>query len=509
MSDNHCSFRSLPTKKSGGSMRRARLFRKILVYLLGFMCVIQYLVYTLSDLKMEESIGASIESCLTFKYPEDIDLNYNNIIWQEYRSNTLNVFLLRAYLDERARENNEISIRILSMIDRLEPNGSLICLIWFSDEEQNPINVQAQFFYIWFHSWGNYRDSILQPFIIDCRISQQIFDENRSSKKMFVSVVGAESCSSKVNNRIEVIARDGDFNKTKRKKKKKKDFVVCVKPLDYIDNKMTHRLIEWIELLRIVGVDLIQFYVYSINANVSRILDYYAQQDLVKVREHTLPGSSPNDPLIRRSYLNMRVVNKRQHELIPYNDCFYENFNDFRFVVLLDVDEMIIPIKDRTWKEMIERVEKNLSIEKQMYSAYSVRNVYFFDRIESNLTLPNETVSIESQYFHMLTHLHRSSTYTKNGSYVKTFFKTDSLIGVHNHFARHCFQRCRRFEMSTSDGHLQHYRSDCVQELGSFCENQFKSNVELDMNIKKYQNSLIRSVSKTLFDLKFIGNLSH
>lgn len=486
--------------------RSLRWARWLLVSLLAIIFISQCFLFWSTELTNEETTPTQIESCSTLNYPEDVDLNYNNVLWQEYRSNKLNVFLLRAFLDERSPTKNEVSIRIISMIDRLEPNGSLICLIWFSDEPRAPIDVRAEFVYVWFHRWGNYKDSILQPFVVDCRVSREVVERRRRSK-MFVSLVDGERCSWKVTNRVEVITRTGRPTDDTTNNKKK-DFVVCVKPLEFAENDMTHRLIEWIELLRLVGVELIQFYVYSINSNMTRVLDHYRRQGLVRVREHTLPAWLPNDASMRRSFLRKKIIHKRQNELIPYNDCFYEHFNDFRFVVLLDIDEMIVPIKDRTWKEMIDRVETSLSIRKRIYSSYSVRNVYFFDGIKSNLTLTNQTDLIDSRYLHMLTHVYRSSNYTRNGAYIKTFFKTESLVAVHNHFARHCLHRCRRFDINTADGHLQHYRSDCVRELKKFCDDQFKSNVELDLTVRKYREPLIRSVFKTLFELQLIERRS-
>ncbi|KHJ76365.1 hypothetical protein OESDEN_24015 [Oesophagostomum dentatum] len=37
----------------------------------------------------------------------------------------------------------------------------------------------------------------------------------------------------------------------------------------------------------------------------------------------TLPGHSPNLPLVRSEYIARNRQQKRRHELIPYNDCLY------------------------------------------------------------------------------------------------------------------------------------------------------------------------------------------
>ena len=39
----------------------------------------------------------------------------------------------------------------------------------------------------------------------------------------------------------------------------------------------------------------------------------------------SLPGYQPNLPVLQHMYLKSKLNNKRQNELIPYNDCLYRN----------------------------------------------------------------------------------------------------------------------------------------------------------------------------------------
>ena len=56
-----------------------------------------------------------------------------------------------------------------------------------------------------------------------------------------------------------------------------------------------------------------------------QVLDYYSKKGLVDVTPISLPGYQPNLPILQHMYLKSKLNNKRQNELIPYNDCLYRN----------------------------------------------------------------------------------------------------------------------------------------------------------------------------------------
>ena len=56
-----------------------------------------------------------------------------------------------------------------------------------------------------------------------------------------------------------------------------------------------------------------------------QVLDYYSKKGLVDVTPISLPGYQPNLPVLQHMYLKSKLNNKRQNELIPYNDCLYRN----------------------------------------------------------------------------------------------------------------------------------------------------------------------------------------
>ena len=75
-----------------------------------------------------------------------------------------------------------------------------------------------------------------------------------------VSIV-EEPCNAATNN-LRVI-----FSKPA----KKKPFGVCVKALDFIEEDISARLVEWIELLGILGADKIFIYEYALHPNATKV----------------------------------------------------------------------------------------------------------------------------------------------------------------------------------------------------------------------------------------------
>ena len=88
---------------------------------------------------------------------------------------------------------------------------------------------------------------------------------------------------------------------------RKNRFGVCVKGLDLLHDDKSTRLIEWIELLNILGADKIFFYEFTVHENVKKVLDYYSNKGIVHVTPLTLPGALPNEPILRHLFLGNKV----------------------------------------------------------------------------------------------------------------------------------------------------------------------------------------------------------
>ncbi|KAJ8973015.1 hypothetical protein NQ317_004613 [Molorchus minor] len=406
------------------------------------------------------------------KFPSMFDLEFNNLYWQTLHTSNGTFQLWGAYLDKRQKNRLGPTVRILGMINRIEPTVVTYCHFWFDGKKDPVIGKSFEYKYIWYKKWGNYKQGIYQPYLVACVIPQKYRDHIPQS----VSLV-EKQCDTATNN-LRVIYD---------KPPEKKDFAVCVKGLDFLHEDLSVKLVEWIELLNLLGADKVFFYELQVHPNISKVLRHYEREGKVQVTPINLAGGQPNAPSFQHLYLTKKTNHKRQNELIPYNDCFYKHMYQYKYIALLDIDEVIMPLEGTTWKELMDKVlPKALKINKEERASYNVRNVYFLDDLIHNHGWFKEI----PRYMHMLQHVYRTKNFTKPGQYVKSAWAAAAPATP----------------IETADAQLHHYRADCVKTLKKSCE-EFRKTSVMDTTIWKFKDPLIARVTATLRALGFFhGN---
>merc|ERR1712241_89105 len=428
------------------------------------------------------------------KFPTIYDININNIYWQETDTSNGTFYLYGAYLD--IRKNNRLgpTVRILGMINRLEPQVKTHCQLWFNGTREPIISKVLEYKYIWYRKWGNYKPGIFQPYMLACQLPKTHWNQVPLS----VSIV--ENVCDKATNNLRVI-----YNKLPEGQKAKKEFAVCAKGLDFPTDDLSVRLIEWIELLHVLGADKIFLYNLEIHPNVTKVLNYYEDKGYVDLTPISLPGYQPNIQVLQHLYLKSKTNNKRQNELIPYNDCLYRNMYRYEYIALLDIDEVIMPLKHTNWEDMMkEAVQSSLKVKNETRASWNYRNVYFMDEMLD--AHEHQHFKDIPEYLHMMQHVYRSANYTKPGQYVKCFHNPEKALILHNHFPLGCLGGvCTSYPVDTGLAHLQHYRRDCVNTLKKSCANDFKSNSVKDTSIWKVKDIVISRTNEALQKLGFFG----
>ena len=256
------------------------------------------------------------------KYPTIYDIHISNVYWQEQSTSNGTFYLYGAYLDVRKTNRLGPTVRILGMIDRLEPTVKTFCQIWFNGTQAPVISKVLEYKYIWYKKWGNYKPGIFQPYLMACQLPKSHW----KSTPVAVSIV--ENICDTATNNLKVV-----YNKLEGDTKS--PFAVCVKGLDFPDEDISVRMIEWLEVLASLGANKIFLYELEVHPNVTKVLKYYEKRGLVDLTPITLPGYQPNMPFLQHLYLKSKTNNKRQNELIPYNDCLYRNMYQYEYIALL------------------------------------------------------------------------------------------------------------------------------------------------------------------------------
>ncbi|XP_066959547.1 uncharacterized protein [Macrobrachium rosenbergii] len=340
---------------------------------------------------------------------------------------------------------------------------------------------------------GLYQNGVLQPYMLSCQVPA--------------------SFKHAVPQAVSVVERPCDMAKTILKvfnnlpqSGHKEGFAVCVKGISFPFIDFSVRLVEWLELLFILGASKVILYDYDMHPNVSKVLSYYEKQGRVEVIKLPLAGRQPNVFGLLNKYLKSIGYGKDHQETIPYNDCFMKNINRYKYISVVDTDEVILPKNSSSWKTLMDVVVPKALNESQELtpSNYVMRHVYFFD----DMGHANETVPDVPRFMHMLQHVYRSSNYNKKTHYVKCFHDTDRVLTVHNHFPLSCIGgKCSSYFVDTADAHLQHYRKYCVKGLAKVCEEKYRNNSVLDTAILRCKEPLISGVTEALFKMGFLDHL--
>lgn len=143
-------------------------------------------------------------------------------------------------------------------------------------------------------------------------------------------------------------------------------FTICVKDMNF-DKDMSQSLVEWIETNKILGVDMIDMYVDEVTENTKEVLLHYQQKGVVRLFHVPIKHKSGRS-----------LWQRRRDHILTYNDCLYRNIKESKYIVPLDIDEVVLPKIADTWPELLNRLNK-YGWESSQRSSIMIQNVFFFD----------------------------------------------------------------------------------------------------------------------------------
>lgn len=204
---------------------------------------------------------------------------------------------------------------------------------------------------IWWHKWDIALSEVDTPLLLSCPLTEPLYGPS------VVSVV-TEPCDDPTNAfRLEP---------DKKKNKSTRTFTICVKDMHF-DKDISQSLVEWIEINKILGVDLIDMYVDEVTEQTKRVLLHYQDKGLVRLFDVPIKHKSERS-----------LWQRRRDHVITYNDCLYRNIKESEYIVPLDVDEVVLPKIAETWPELLYRLNK-YGWNSSERSSIMIQNVFFFD----------------------------------------------------------------------------------------------------------------------------------
>lgn len=194
------------------------------------------------------------------RYPSLKNIDFSNNYWQVLEGpNGTNIQILSAILDDRPLNKTNQSVRLVTMINNSNVTFTTYCQLWYENASDAVVVEVVNYQLMWVRAWGIVKNDYL-PYLVTCNVPESYFNTTPQS----VSLVN-KPCD-RARNNLKIIYEVPI---------EKENFAVCVKGLDFPDVDLSTRLIEWIELLLIFGVDKIYFYNLEVHPNVEAVLNYY------------------------------------------------------------------------------------------------------------------------------------------------------------------------------------------------------------------------------------------
>ena len=377
-----------------------------LAVFIGFVIVIQYTITAKKEkpvqrrAKIKENVSqmknTGYVKCKNKMKPPPHNISLHKGTWHSINAELGEIYVYSAIYDNRTAGGNNPFIRILA-IGRTVIR--LFCHFWFPD---GVISVQAK---ITVNGAGHRIDGVLfKQYYFSCLLPLGFpFIPTHVS-------LAVRQCGN-LTNKIQIV--------TPENPPQKHDFGICV-PITYwyLD---PYRIVEWIEMNKLFGVTEINVYTCNLSELTKKVLRYFQSEGIVKMHDipppkngHTKDGVQLAGP-------------------ISINDCMWKNMYRYRYVLIIDFDEIIVPKFHSNYKEMLQSIDEDYHCTK--HKAYSFRNTFFWVGCRA-------TVNKVTSYISTFTRRESPSQY---GMSAKSFLDPTKCLSAFNHVCLTEFQSLKTF----------------------------------------------------------------
>ena len=394
------------------------------------------------------------------------DIPCNNIVqaqkpemlfdhWQVYRKNGLPMISAwGAFLDSRPELGNGV-VRIFA-VSESHKDKTVFCRVWShkSDTQATYLVIteaQARI------TGRGYRRSKVQyyEYLYTCLVPKPGLSPHAVS-------LAFERCENSTIN-LPVIMLE-------KPEKYPHQYGVCV-PVAY-NSIDPARIIEWVELNRILGVTEINIYNSNLMSDTLAVLKYFENEGIVKI--HNAPP-----PILSWDYWPRKLA-----VIAGLNDCMYRNMFRYNYTIVIDFDEVIVPHKHLTYHEMFANVNSFHKGQAANRPALEFRNAYFFLNLPPDQDLPKALTSQRYRHRAKISH---------PGYSVKSITNPRKCILMMNHYCLVTLPGNKgKFSMNVDPkfGLNQHYKK-C--HLGKECSKMLNETTKEDTMLR-FKDKLTENV---------------
>ena len=387
-----------------------------------------------------------------------------NTLWQEVQRDPI-IRVFSAFYDDRPALDKPV-VRIVSVSEETSAWPlAMQCLLWYKDSrlpKQTKLTVRI------IGSPHGVDEKLFAPYLFTCD------NEIPGLKPAYVSVVNAsvDIKRDQISNYVRV--------QLPKRTKRKLEFGMCVSVAYWKQNP--YRLVEWLELHKLWGVQEVTVYNSSLNAEALNVLKHYTMEGFVDLRGMPIAVMEDGEGSF---LLNMSP---------SLNDCMYSNLYRYKRIVVTDFDEMIVPAMHSNYSELLAAIDEAEGPDHPAPS-YMFRNAYYF--------LDFGDVNPDPWYLTTTRYLRRIAT-SPYGYSVKSITDSRICITLQNHL---CWSRIKMYDRAdwfvdvapvfAKNHHYKRCHFDKYLQKPGTCLRLMRS-YQTDDTILRFQNDLDRNVRRKL-----------
>ncbi|XP_055897871.1 beta-1,4-galactosyltransferase galt-1-like [Biomphalaria glabrata] len=141
----------------------------------------------------------------------------------------------------------------------------------------------------------------------------------------------------------------------------RRNFTVCYAMLFDLTNYS--QIIQNVEFNRVLGAEHFFVYNMSISSATDAVLRHYQKRGLMTILQWPMNISGIH-------YFG---------QVLAINDCVYRNKGVSKYVVIHDTDEMIVPNRQNSWKELIDQINDNFDQINDNSTSHETLGTYIFE----------------------------------------------------------------------------------------------------------------------------------
>ena len=410
---------------------------------------------------MTQDWNQGLMSCRHIRRPRADAVNIRNDRWQFDKTlgNAVEVIVYSAYYDDRPILGHQAWVRILGVAKLKERQTEVFCQLWY-DGLLSPYVTRAVLLKTGrAHGYRFNRSSYVQ-YLVSCQLPWH------KPVPSHVTLAADGRCAdSGIYLPIQRPFSGFGFEH---------EFGACVAIA--FGTVPVPEFVEWVELNRLFGVT--EFNIYDAGMrNMTDIFEYYARIGILRV--HRMP------PAVH----DVTMDGVKLSSPASLNDCMLRNMYRYRFVVVIDFDEHIVPKLDDTYRDMMVRIDADNRLPVPFHT-YTFRNAYFFLDLLPDMT---HSSSLRSAIYR------KRVEYSRKGFSPKSFVDPRQCLSVFNHY---CYHRLVQtgpayLDVNSSIAACHHYRKCKLANNG--CRNIANESM-IDDTAIRFKDRLQLAVEQVLRD---------